>query len=419
MIPFFDRSGTRSVKWATAGAEADPHRIPLGVADMDLPGFPALFDALRERMAHPALGYTLPAPDSRELVAAWYRDGFGARIDPAWVVRLPFGPRAAVRFLLDAVDGPGPVLAPGPEYAGFAQVARAAGLAYEAIALERAADGRGYRLPVEEFEARAGSGPVRAVVLSSPHNPTGRVWSHEEIRRLARAAAGAGGVLISDEVHSDLVHPGRVHPVAVAAAGEEGLAEHTVTVHSVGKTFNVSGLADAFALVPSPRLRERLVRAVEGHGFFEGGRVLPALAQDTALARGRPWRDRLVAYLAANRELAVGALAAVPGLVACEPEASYLLWLDGSALPVPAGRSAREHLLAEWGLDVQDGAAYGPDGAGFLRLNLALPRPQLEEALARLAAAAAQGAPPSRDAGGGHDRRTAGHAGSGPAPGPP
>lgn len=386
----FDRSGTGSVKWAQAGAEQDPGRIPMGVADMDLPGFPGVFRALRERAAHPVLGYTLPAPDGDALVVAWYRERFGARIDPRWVVRLPFGPRSAIRFVLDALPGGGPVLAPAPEYPGFEQVVTAAGAEYQAVPLERHPSGRGYRLPVEEFEARAAGTGARAIVLSSPHNPTGRVWSAPEVRRLAAAAAGAGAVLIADEVHSDLVHPGHEHPVAVDAAGPE-LAEHTVTVHSVGKTFNVSGLADTVVLVPSAELRGRLVRAVEGHGFFAGSRVLAALAQDVALAHGLGWRDQLVEYLVGNRDLALEVLSVVPGLVASEPQASYLLWLDGSALPAdPENRPLPGRLLDACGIDLQDGARFGPEGAGFLRLNFALPRPRLREAVERLARYASQ-----------------------------
>lgn len=408
----FDRSGTDSVKWATAGADHDPYRIPLGVADMDLPGFPALFEALRERVRHPVIGYTLPSARGRDLVVAWYRDRFGAVIDPDWIVQLPFGPRTAIRFVLDAVaarsDRPGPVLATGPEYGGFPVVAGAAGLRYEEIPLRRAPDG--YRLPVEEFESRAARSGATAVVLSSPHNPTGRIWSPAEINRLAAAAASGGGVLVSDEVHSDLVHPGSPpHPVAVHAV-DPGLAARTVTLHSVGKGFNVSGIAEVLLLVPSPDLRQRLIREIEGHGFSACAGPLAALAQDIAFDRGGPWRDGLVEYLAGNRDLAVRVLRqAVPGLVACVPEASYLLWLDAGALAGARFRGGRPRnlgdsglsrspdapgdvrgsLLRSCGLDLQDGGAFGGTGQGFLRLNFALPRPRLREAVTRLARYAA------------------------------
>lgn len=383
----FDRSGTASVKWATAGAEGDPSRIPLGVADMDLPGFPPLFRALRDRLAHPALGYTLPGADSRELVAAWYRVRFGARIEPDWVVLLPVGPRAAVRFVLDALPARGPVLSPTPEYGGFATVVEGAGIAHHRIPLDRTADG--YRLPLAAFATAADRHGAAAVLLSSPHNPTGRVWALADIRHLAEIAARAGALVICDEVHSDLVYPGHRHAPAALAAGD--LAEATVTIHSIGKTFNVSGLADAFMIVPSAHLRSRITRAVRGAGFFTSGRALGMLAQDIALASGEPWRAALVAYLKENRDLAVRALrGTIPGLVACVPQASYLLWLDGA--PLGGSGAPPATMLRSRGLDLQDGAAFGAAGGGFLRLNFALPRPRLRHALSRLAAYARRAA---------------------------
>ncbi|MEU3465246.1 aminotransferase class I/II-fold pyridoxal phosphate-dependent enzyme [Streptomyces sp. NPDC006733] len=400
-----DRTGTRSVKWLNAGVEQDPGRIPLGVADMDLPGFPALFAALRERLGHPALGYSRVDPAARERVARWYGRRHGAAVDPDWVVLLPFGPRTAVRVVLDAAAaGPaprGPLLTPTPEYGGFAAVAGAAGRTVREIPLDRT--GGTYRLPVEEFAAACRRQPGAVVALSSPHNPTGRVWEADELHALAAAAAGGDGVLISDEVHCEIVHPGHRHVTAVRAAGE--FAASTVVVHSVGKAFNVSGLADAFLLVPDPDLRRRVVATLEGFGFFEGGRLLGALAQEIALEHGEPWLRSLTAGLTDRRDLIVTRLAdAVPGAVACVPEASFLLWLDGAAFggARPEGLAPdagiREVLLAACGVELTDGAAFGAAGRGWARLNFALPAPALAEAAERIARFAEK-APGRRSAG--------------------
>ncbi|AXI76731.1 MalY/PatB family protein [Peterkaempfera bronchialis] len=383
----FDRSGTGSSKWLSAGADPDPGRIPLGLADMDLPGPPAVAEALAARVAHPALGYTVCDPGGRELVAAWYRTRHGAAVDPEWVLLLPFGPRTAIRLLLEALRAgrtgpPGPVLLPTPEYGGFAPTCRAAGLPYREVPLALEEDG--YRLPVAEF-ARYGGRPLTAVLLSSPHNPTARVWERSAIRALAEVAAESGGVLISDEVHADLVHPGHRHPVAVEAAGD--LAPATVTLHSVGKTFNTTGLPSAFALVPDPVLRARLREVMAGYGLWEGG-LLTQVAQRAALEHGGAWLDGLLAYLAGNRDLAVDALRRLaPRAVPSPPQASYLLWLDATALGLPVDR-ARALLLDRCGLGLQDGAGFGSAGRGFLRLNYALPRRRLAEALDRLARSA-------------------------------
>ncbi|MCD0483830.1 aminotransferase class I/II-fold pyridoxal phosphate-dependent enzyme [Streptacidiphilus sp. ASG 303] len=343
---------------------------------MDLPGPPAVAEALASRAAHRAWGYTVCDPRGRDLVAAWYRARHGAAVDPDWVLLLPFGPRTAVRLLLEvlrAAGRGGPVLAPVPEYGGFAPTCRAAGLPYEEVPLALEADG--YRLPVGGFAGR----PLSAVLLSSPHNPTARVWPRSAVRSLAEAAADAGGVLVSDEVHSDLVHPGVSHPVAVDAAGD--LAPSVVTLNSVGKTFNTTGLPSAFALVPDPVLRERLREAMAGYGLWEGG-LTAQLVQNAALEHGGPWLDGLLGYLAGSRDLALDALRrAAPGAVPSPPQASYLLWLDAAALGLPAAGACRL-LLEERGLGLQDGADFG--APGFLRLNYALPRPLLATALDRL-----------------------------------
>ncbi|MDF9811251.1 aminotransferase class I/II-fold pyridoxal phosphate-dependent enzyme [Streptomyces sp. SPB162] len=387
-----DRTGTRSVKWLTAGVGQHAGRIPLGVADMDLPGFPALFAALRDRLDHHALGYTRADPAARERVARWYARRHAADIDPDWVVLLPFGPRTAVRVVLDAAAaGPaprGPVLTPTPEYGGFAAVAGAAGRAVREIPLDRT--GGVYGLPVDELAGACRRAPGAVVALSSPHNPTGRVWGAAELHALAAAAAGCGGVLISDEVHCEIVHPGRRHVTAVHAAGE--FARNTVVVHSVGKAFNVSGLADAFLLVPDADLRRRVVATLEGFGFFEGGRLLGALAQEIALEHGGPWLRSLTAGLTHRRDLIVTRLAeAVPGSVDCVPEASFLLWLSGAAFDgarpegVAPDAGIREVLLAACGVELTDGSAFGAAGEGYARLNFALPEPVLAEAADRIA----------------------------------
>ncbi|MEV7024099.1 aminotransferase class I/II-fold pyridoxal phosphate-dependent enzyme [Kitasatospora sp. NPDC093558] len=382
----FDRSGTGSSKWARASA---PGMIAMGLADMDLPGPPAVAEALARRARHRAYGYTVCDPAGRELVTRWYRTRHGVAIDPDWVLLLPFGPRTAVRLLLEAVRPEAPVAFPAPEWGGFAQVCRAAGLPYRELPLDLApalyvdpdpgpgpdlAPGHGYRLPSGLLPR-----PTSVVLLSSPHNPSGRVWPAAGIRALAEEAAEAGALLVSDEVHGDLTHPGHTHPVAVTTV-DERLRPRTVTLNSVGKTFNTSGLPSSFALVPDPALRARLVDTMAGFGFWEGGLVEQAV-QHAALSEGGPWLDALLAHLTAARTRLTGLLGPA---VRSAPQASYLLWLDAAALGLPPA-AARRALLDRCGLEASDGADFGPGGHGALRLNYALPQPLLDTVLERLA----------------------------------
>ncbi|MGW2250340.1 aminotransferase class I/II-fold pyridoxal phosphate-dependent enzyme [Kitasatospora sp. NPDC001660] len=345
----------------------------MGLADMDLPGPPAVAEALARRARHRAYGYTMCDPAGRELVAHWYRSRHGAAIDPDWVLLLPFGPRTAVRLLLEAVRPEAPVVFPAPEWGGFAQVCRAAGLPHREVPLTLHPDD-GYRLPSGALPR-----PTAVVLLSSPHNPSGRVWPAAAIRALAEEAAEAGALLVSDEVHGDLTHPGHTHPVAVTTV-DERLRPRTVTLNSVGKTFNASGLPSSFALVPDPALRARFLDTMAGFGFWEGGLVEQAV-QRAALGEGAPWLDALLAHLAAARTRLTARLGPA---VRSAPQASYLLWLDAAALGL-APATARQALLDRCGLEASDGTEFGPRGYGSLRLNYALPQPALETVLTRLA----------------------------------
>ncbi|MFJ2577785.1 aminotransferase class I/II-fold pyridoxal phosphate-dependent enzyme [Kitasatospora aureofaciens] len=370
----FDRAGTGSSKWARA---TGPGVIAMGLADMDLPGPPAVAEALERRARHRAYGYTVCDPAGRGLVARWYRSRHGVEVDPDWVLLLPFGPRTAVRLLLEAVRPAGPVVFPTPEWGGFAQVCRAAGLPYQELPLVElplATDpGDGYHLPSGPLPR-----PTGAVLLSNPHNPSGRVWPAAEISALAEAAAEASALLVSDEVHGDLTHPGHAHPVAVTTVQKQ-LRHRVVTLNSVGKTFNASGLPSSFALVPDPGLRARFLDTMAGFGFWEGGLIEQTVHQ-AALGEGAPWLDALLAHLSAARARLTDRLGPA---VRSTPQASYLLWLDAAALGLPPA-TARRALLERCGLEASDGTEFGPGGHGLLRLNYALPRPTLEAVLERL-----------------------------------
>lgn len=375
MFEVFDRSGTGSSKWARAGEG----RIAMGLADMDLPGPPAIATALAARARHPAYGYTVCDPRGREIVADWYRRRHGVEVDPDWVMLLPFSPRTALRLLLECARPVGPVVFGSPEWGGFGQLCRAAGLPHHEVPLERTPEG--YRLPLAEF----GRHRPGVLLLSSPHNPSGRLWPRADIRALAELAAGTDGLLISDEVHSDLVHPDTTarHPVAVDAADE--LRNHTVTLHSVGKTFNTSGIPSCYALIPDAGLRHRLTERMAGYGLWEGG-LLEQTVQHAALTHSDEWLDQLLPYLAVARDLAVTGLGAA---VVARPQASYLLWLDGTAL------GSRERILRERGVELSGGSDFGGAAVSdfgvaemrYLRLNFALPLPLLRTAITRLTCA--------------------------------
>ncbi|MFG2692254.1 aminotransferase class I/II-fold pyridoxal phosphate-dependent enzyme [Kitasatospora sp. NPDC048407] len=340
---------------------------------MDLPGPPAVGAALRVRAGHPAFGYPVVEEADRVLVARWYRRRHGVEVPPEWVMLLPFGPGTAVRLLLEAARPlSGPAVCVTPEWNGLARACRAAGVPVREVPLVHAPEQRenAFRLPLGGIAAACPG----MVLLSSPNNPTGLLWPAGDIRALARTAAP--GLLVSDEVHGDLRHPdaGVPHPVAVAVT--DG-APNVVTLNSVGKTFNLSGVPSCLALVPDPALRARLAEVMAGFGLWEGG-LLGALVQRAALAEGEEWLAGLLTRLVTARESATAALG---GAVLARPQASFLLWLDGSGL------GTREDLLTQRHVELASGFDFGPAGSGCLRLNFALPPDRLRTALTRLTCA--------------------------------
>ncbi len=179
-------------------------------------------------------------------------------------------------------------------------------------------------------------------------------------------------------MHGDLTHPGHVHPVAVTTVDPEH-RHLVVTLNSVGKTFNCSGIPSSFALVPDPGLRARFADALAGYGLWEGG-LLEQTVQQAALREGGPWLDALLVHLATARTRLTALLGPA---VRSAPQASYLLWLDAAALGLPP-QDARRALLERCGLEASDGAEFGPGGRGSLRLNYALPGSVLTTVLERL-----------------------------------
>jgi cystathionine beta-lyase len=239
-------------------------------------------------------------------------------------------------------------------------------------------EGGRWRWDLERLE-RAVTPKTRLLLLCSPHNPTGRVWSREELSALAELCLRRRLLIVSDEIHGGLVlDPGSRHwPLASL---DPSIAEQTVTLMSASKTFNFPALGCAFAIASNPELRRRLRRTMAGIVHHVG--AMGMFATLAAYRDGRAWQLALLDYLRANRDLVETTLGAVPGLRVFHTEATYLAWIDARAIPDAVRR------FEEAGVGLYDGALFG--APGHLRLNFACPRALLKEALARIAGAASR-----------------------------
>jgi cystathionine beta-lyase len=371
-IPDADLRQGWSVKWTLPPAGV----LPAWVAEMDVRPCPAVHEAVRTAVERGTFGYPPfdALTDVREVFAAFAAARHGWPVDPALVVSTG-DVMAGVRFVLETLCEPTPVVVPVPSYPPLLHVVPLTGrrvLTVPALDASR-------RLNVDAVEAAFAAG-ARTLLLSNPHNPLGRAWNRQELEALRDAALRHRARVISDEIHAPLVLPGATH---VAYASIEGTAEHVTTVTSASKAFNVPGLkcaqivtgtaADAAALTG--------VHFVANHGVSPLGLV----ATRAAYTEGGDWLDSVVAALGDRRALLAKLLAErLPAVTWTPPEATYLAWLDltGTGLADPV-----EQALTVGGVMLSQGPDFGPGNELATRLAFATSAERLERIVDGLAGA--------------------------------
>ncbi len=382
-----DRRGTNSLKWGYARhlltAEqwaADP--LPMWVADMDFRAAPPILEALRRQVEAGVFGYG-GTPDSyREAAAAWQARRFGWSAKPEWLVQSP-GVVTALNTAIQAFSQPGDhVLVQPPVYFHFLHDVLANGrrLALAPLALDQ---GR-YRFDPEGFEAAIEPG-TRLFILCSPHNPTGNVWTREELLAMAAICERHGILMVADEVHQDLVFgEGRRHlPLAML---DDAIADNVIVCTAPSKTFNIAGLSCANVFIPNARRRLQYRRQSERNGVHLVN-VLGTAACEAAYRDGEPWVEAMLDYVRGNqRHFAERAGTLGLPITVTPTDALYLAWIDFRRLGM-APAALHDFLLRRARLWLDPGSKFGAGGEGFMRINLACPRQLVDEALDRLASA--------------------------------
>src|SRR2546426_5739559 len=370
-----DRRGTDSDKWQKYG----PDVLPLWIADMDFQSPEPVIRALRERVEHGVFGYlAFEQPEFHELFADRLRKRYGWRVSPDAVVIIPGvipGFNVAGRILAAPGDG---LILQTPVYPPILRAASSIGLTREEAPLARRADGR-YEIDLDAFSTAIRE-RTRFFLLCNPHNPVGRVFTREELMSLAQICLRRGLAIVADEIHCELTLGGRRH-TPIASLDPE-IAERTITLMAPSKTFNLAGLKCSVAVIPNAALREKFIAARAD--LVQTVNVLGFTAAFAAYRDGQPWLEELLRYLEANRDFAVEYVRTrLPGVRVATPEATYLAWLDCRN----AGAAAADpftFFLEKARVALNDGALFGPGGAGFVRLNFGCPRSLLAEALDRM-----------------------------------
>lgn len=378
-----DRRATNSIKWKAYGKDV----LPLWVADMDFPAPEPVRAALRRAVEHGIFGYEFSSRQMAETVAARMDRLYGWQVSPEAVVVTPgviSGFNAAARAVCGAGEG---LLIQPPVYPPFLKVHQNAGLTSQMAEMKRVEAGRLLRYEID-WDALAGTfdrgAPTRMFLLCNPHNPTGQVFSRDELLRISNMCAQNEAILCSDEIHSELLL-GEAEHIPPAALDPE-TARRTITLVAPSKTFNVPGLHCGFAIIPDEELCRRFKRAAEQMTMHVNSLGLTA-AQAAYSGECDDWLAALRTYLTANRDFLVSVIQReFDGIRVTVPDATYLAWLDCRDL-VRSGKiegSPHKFFLTKAKVALNEGAEYGPGGEGFVRLNFGCPRRTLEEALEKM-----------------------------------
>lgn len=369
-----------SWKWSTPGESHGRGLIGAFVAEMDYPVAGPIADAVRASADGSRFGY-LPdgwVADMAAACAAFWGDRFGVSLDPERVRPVPDVLTAFTATVRHFTRPGSAIVLPTPAYMPFLTVP--AMLGRELVQVPMATGGGRFVLDLDEIDrALAAGGGL--LVLTTPHNPTGRVFDAAELAAVSEVVERHGARVFSDEIHAPLTFDAHVHrPYAWSS---EAAATHTVTATSASKAWNLPGLKCGQVILSN----DADAAHWDATGYLaEHGTATPGVLATTASYRdARPWLDDVLAYLAGNRALLAGA--DLPGIAVTLPEGTYLAWLDARALGLDEAPAA--FLQREAGVVLTDGLACGEAGRGGMRLNIAMARPVLAEALDRIGEALA------------------------------
>lgn len=369
-----DRNGSNSMKW-----DEEPGVIPLWVADMDFPTAPCIIDALKKRVEHGIFGYTHVPDEYYEATTEWFARRHGWDFTREQIIYTS-GVVPAISAILKAMTKPGDkVIVQTPAYNCFFSSIRNNGC--KLLANELIDTGFGYEMDFEDLEKKLCDPDVKVLILCNPHNPVGRVWREDELRRVAEACLRHNVFVISDEIHCELTYEGHDYTPFASLGDEE--AENCAICVSPSKAYNIAGLQIANIVTKNSKIRAKIDRAINDNEVCD---VNPfgVIATIKAYNKGEEWLDSLRKYLYNNYLIVCNFFSEYfPEYSVTPLEGTYLAWINIEA----SGKTGKEFckdVLEKTGVMLNDGEMYGKGGEYFVRLNFACPRETLSEAFRRI-----------------------------------
>ena len=376
-----NRKKTDSVKWDyTKRIFGVEDVLPMWVADMDFPAPEEVIDALHTRVDHGIFGYTMPGSKMEESVKNWLDSRHSWKIDPKTITYSP-GIVTAISMAIHAfTTSEDKIVVQPPVYYPFFEIAQKhkREVLYNQLLLNE--DFR-YEIDFNDLEEKLSDERTTLFILCNPHNPSGRVWSKEELTRIGDLCIKHNVLIISDDIHSDLLLFGNQYtPIASI---RKDIANQTITCIAPSKTFNLAGLQASILLIPNDSLKRRYNEVQQVFGVM-GINTLGAEAMQAAYEHGSNWLDELIQYLQENVLLIEEYLMNhLPQVKIMRPESTYLVWIDVRNVN-KSDKELQELLLNKGKLALHIGSKFGENGEGFLRMNIACPKETLLDGLKRL-----------------------------------
>ena len=379
---FFDepinRKGTQCTQWDYVEDRfGEKNLLPFTISDTDFKVPTAVEAALIKRMQHPVFGYTRwNHNEFKQAVCKWYSERFKSRIDSDWLVYSPsvmYSVKQLVTLLSEPGDG---IIVQTPAYDAFYKMIKENKRKIVPNALIY--DAKSYRIDFEELTRLMAQPENKVLLLCSPHNPTGRVWQKDELQRIIELAKTHDVFIISDEIHMDIVRKGQRHQPII-----DLLQENVALVTSGSKTFNFPGLIYSYGIIPDPKLRERFLTQLKEADGLSSTSIFGMTATIAAYDNESKWVDQLNDYLDGNIAYVIAYLQEHhPELVVTKSEATYLMWIDCTALGLTMAE-LQQRMIRKGKVAIMSGEIYGKEGRNFLRLNIGCSREKLIDGLKR------------------------------------
>lgn len=380
---YLERRGTRSSKWdgcnAKFGVDPSVELLPMWIADMDFRSPTEVVEALAQRVQTQAFGYTTVPDSFYDAILSWVERRYHWKIQKEWIVFTP-GVVPAFNVAYQAFTQPGDgIIVPSPSYYPFFDGVRNNGRKVAACPLVEE-DGY-WTLDFDLLEQQVKDPDNKVLILSNPHNPTGRCWTAQELERLGTLCAENGVILLSDEIHADLIMEGGCHTCVGTLS--QRIVDNTIFHFAPSKTFNLAGLQTAYTVIPNPELRQRFTAAITANRVINMN-WFGQVALETAYNRCEGYVDALCRYVSANMDYMADYLKEnLPMLKMRRSEGTYMVWVDFRGTGMTTEEIER-FIIHDAHIAVDLGTWFGAGGAGFLRFNLACPRMLVERAMEQL-----------------------------------